>query len=55
MGRKAVIDRQPPQPGDVPITYANIGKARSLLGYTPGIKIDAGIPLFVEWFQNTVQ
>jgi UDP-glucuronate 4-epimerase len=55
MGRKAVIDRQPPQPGDVPITYANIGKARSLLGYTPGIKIDAGIPLFIEWFQKTVQ
>lgn len=55
MGKKAVIDRQPLQPGDVPITYANIGKARSLLGYTPGIKIDAGIPLFVDWFQKTVQ
>ena len=55
MGKKAVIDRQPPQPGDVPITYANIGKARSLLGYTPGIKIDAGVPLFIEWFQKTVQ
>jgi UDP-glucuronate 4-epimerase len=55
LGKKAVIDRQPPQPGDVPITYANIGKARSLLGYTPGIKIEAGIPLFVEWFQKTVK
>ena len=55
IGKKAVIDRQPPQPGDVPITYANIGKARSLLGYTPGIKIDAGIPLFIEWFQQTVK
>jgi UDP-glucuronate 4-epimerase len=55
MGKKAVIDRQPPQPGDVPITYANIGKARSLLGYTPGIKIEAGIPLFLEWFQKTVR
>lgn len=55
MGKKAVIDRQPLQPGDVPITYANIGKARSLLGYTPGIKIEAGIPLFVEWFQKTVR
>lgn len=55
MGKKAVIDRQPVQPGDVPITYANIAKARSLLGYTPGIKIDAGIPLFVDWFRKTVQ
>src|SRR3954470_15296914 len=55
MGRKAVIDRQPQQPGDVPITYANIGKARSLLGYTPGIKIEAGIPLFIEWFHRQVK
>ena len=54
-GKKAVIDRQPAQPGDVPITYANIGKARSLLGYTPGIKIEAGIPLFVEWFRGQVK
>jgi UDP-glucuronate 4-epimerase len=55
LGKKAVIDRQPPQPGDVPITYANIGKARSLLGYTPGIKIESGIPLFNDWFQKTVR
>ncbi|MHC5804441.1 NAD-dependent epimerase/dehydratase family protein, partial [Streptococcus pyogenes] len=29
LGRKAVIDRQPPQPGDVPITFANVDKARA--------------------------
>ena len=51
LGKKAIISRQPPQPGDVPITYANIGKARSLLGYSPGIKIEQGIALFVEWFR----
>jgi UDP-glucuronate 4-epimerase len=54
VGKKAVIDRQPAQPGDVPVTYANIGKARSLLGYSPGIKIEQGIPLFVEWFRQNV-
>jgi UDP-glucuronate 4-epimerase len=54
IGKKAVIDRQPLQPGDVPITYANIGKARSLLGYSPGIKVEQGIPLFVEWFRQNV-
>jgi UDP-glucuronate 4-epimerase len=53
IGRCAVIDRQPPQPGDVPITYANIGKARSLLGYNPRTKIDEGIPRFVEWFRSS--
>lgn len=52
IGKKAIIDRQPPQPGDVPITYANIAKARSLLGYNPHIKIEQGIPKFVEWFRG---
>lgn len=52
LGKKAVIERQPPQPGDVPITYANIGKARSLLGYSPSVKIEQGIPMFVEWFRK---
>lgn len=47
---KAVIDRQPMQPGDVPITYADISKAREKLGYNPQVKIEEGIPRFVEWF-----
>ena len=55
LGRKAIIDRQPPQPGDVPITCADISKARARLGYNPRVKIEAGIPLFVDWFrQKTV-
>jgi len=52
LGKKAIIDRQPAQPGDVPITYANIDKARARLGYAPRVKIEAGIPLFVEWFRK---
>jgi UDP-glucuronate 4-epimerase len=54
LGRKAEIDRQPMQPGDVPITFADISKARRLLGYDPKTKIDEGIPKFVEWFQSQV-
>ena len=50
---KAQIDRQPPQPGDVPITYANIDKARRLLEYDPQVKIEDGIPRFVEWFRQS--
>ncbi len=50
LGMKAVIDRQPMQPGDVPVTYADISKARRLLNYRPTTKIDEGIPKFVEWF-----
>ena len=47
MGVKAQINRQPAQPGDVPITFANIEKAHQLLGYKPQVKIEAGIPLCI--------
>lgn len=50
LGKKAIIDRQPMQPGDVPITFADISKAKRLLGYSPTTKIEEGIPKFVEWF-----
>ena len=50
LGRKAVIDRQPLQPGDVPFTFADISKARARLGYAPQVKVAEGIPKFVDWF-----
>ncbi len=53
LGKKAIIDRQPMQPGDVPCTYADITKARKLLDYNPLTKIADGIPKFVEWFNST--
>ncbi len=51
LGVKAIIDRQPMQPGDVPVTFADISKAKRLLKYNPTTKIEDGIPKFVEWFQ----
>ena len=48
---QAIIDRQPTQPGDVPITFADISKSKELLGYNPTTKIADGIPKFVEWFR----
>ena len=53
LGKKAVIDRQPMQPGDVPITFADISKARAKLGYDPRIKIEQGIKMFAEWFKKS--
>jgi UDP-glucuronate 4-epimerase len=47
----ATIDRQPPQPGDVPQTFADISKARALLGYQPKTQIEEGLHRFVEWFR----
>jgi UDP-glucuronate 4-epimerase len=55
LGKKAVITRQPPQPGDVPVTFADVSKARAKLGYNPHTKIEEGIPLFVEWFLNAAK
>jgi UDP-glucuronate 4-epimerase len=47
----AIIDRQPPQPGDVPQTFADISRARALLGYQPKTQIEEGLRRFVEWFR----
>jgi len=54
LGKKAVIDRQPVQPGDVPQTFADITKARELLNYNPQTKIEEGIKKFVEWFSKEI-
>jgi UDP-glucuronate 4-epimerase len=50
LGTKAIINRQPPQPGDVPQTFADVTKARKLLGYNPHTQIEDGLHRFVEWF-----
>ncbi len=52
LGKKAMIDRQPAQPGDVPRTYADISKAQRLIDYRPRVKIEEGIPKFVDWFRQ---
>ncbi|EEF58963.1 SDR family NAD(P)-dependent oxidoreductase [Pedosphaera parvula] len=52
LGKKAIIQRHPAQPGDVPLTYADITKSHQLLNYAPKVKIEQGIPLFVDWFRQ---
>jgi UDP-glucuronate 4-epimerase len=53
LGRKAQINLLPEQPGDVPLTCADISKARRLLGYEPTTPLRVGLPRFVEWFHQT--
>jgi UDP-glucuronate 4-epimerase len=53
LGRKAKINRGPEQPGDVPLTCADISKARRLLGYEPTTPLRVGLPRFIEWFHET--
>jgi UDP-glucuronate 4-epimerase len=50
VGKKAIIEHLPEQPGDVKLTYAEIGKARERLGYNPQTKIREGLARFVQWY-----
>jgi len=50
-GKKAVRNPQPPQPGDVSLTWADIGKAECLLGYRPRTSLAEGLKSFVEWYR----
>ena len=52
LGKKAEIDFQPIQPGDVPATYADIEASRRDLGFEPKTPIDEGIPRFVAWYRD---
>jgi UDP-glucuronate 4-epimerase len=49
VGKPATIDWQPDQPGDVPVTYANIDRARAQLGYAPTTRPDVGIARYWAW------
>jgi|HubBroStandDraft_1064217.scaffolds.fasta_scaffold00112_7 UDP-glucuronate 4-epimerase len=51
-GRKAILQHLPQQPGDVPITWADLTKAQRLLGYRPVFPIEKGLENFVSWFRR---
>ncbi len=52
LGRKAKRQVLPEQPGDVPITYADLSKSRRLLGYEPRYPFEEGLRLFLEWYRH---
>jgi UDP-glucuronate 4-epimerase len=49
------IDYLPAQPGDVPITYADVSKAARLLGYSPKVPIREGLRRFVSWYRERAE
>ena len=51
-GRRAVLDRQPMQPGDVPVTFAAVEKAQRLLGFRARISLDDGLRTAVKWYRE---
>ncbi len=50
-GKKANVEMLESQPGDVSVTYADITKAKRMLKYQPGVKMEEGIKRFVEWYK----
>jgi UDP-glucuronate 4-epimerase len=52
LGKKAKVELLEPQPGDVSITYADITKAKRMLGYQPKVNMEEGIKRFVKWYKS---
>jgi len=52
LGRRAILDRQHEQPGDVPQTWADLAKAQALLGYRPRTSLHDGLRAFVDWLDR---
>ncbi len=54
VGREAIIVQEPPKPGDVPITHADITKARELLSYQPTVSVTEGMQRFWAWYREEI-
>lgn len=52
VGKKAIINQLPEQPGDVPLTSADVSKANRLLNFHPTTTITQGVPTYVQWFRE---
>ena len=50
-GKQAILEQKPLQPGDVPLTWADISKAGRLLGYQPRMPLKEGLEQFVTWYR----
>jgi UDP-glucuronate 4-epimerase len=53
--KSARINQLPEQPGDMPLTCADISKARRLLGYKPTTPLSDGLPRFIDWFVRSAK
>lgn len=53
IGKKVLIEQLPKQPGDVDYTYADISKAKDLLGYEPRVSMEEGLKRFIDWYNES--
>ncbi|MEM6313597.1 MAG: GDP-mannose 4,6-dehydratase, partial [Planctomycetota bacterium] len=52
VGKKADLDRQPGQPGDVSRTFADLTRAKAEIGYEPKVSLREGLERFVAWYRE---
>ena len=52
LGRTAIRDYQPMQPGDMPATYASIDRLHAAVGFTPRTSLADGLARFVAWYRE---
>jgi UDP-glucuronate 4-epimerase len=55
LGKKAVKQMRPMQPGDVPATYADVSELQAWTGFKPGTSIREGVRRFVDWYRSYYQ
>jgi len=53
VGREPIIEQQPDQLGDVPMTFANVDRAKEMLDFSPSTPIEVGLKRFVDWLNRT--
>ena len=52
LGRKAQLEMQPMQPGDVKATYADTSALQRAVGFAPATPLEAGLQRFADWFRS---
>ena len=52
IGKRAILEQNPAQPGDVPLTWADTSKACRSLGYRPAMRLEEGLERFVVWYRK---
>jgi len=52
MGKKAILEMYPMQPGDVRVTYADTSRLRESIGYSPSTELERGVKNFVSWYNS---
>jgi len=52
LGKKARLDLQPMQKGDVPASIADISELEATVGYRPGTPVEVGVPKFIDWYRT---